>query len=237
VADEVALAADACIGWHDSWSQALRVRTEMDGDAWRALDRPPVIYFTAITRRPEAPAEALANAQGVVCDAWSRLDLGPFGFEPFASEPWFFRPAGPLPPAEEPAKLEIVRVTAPEEVQELEAVSARGFEGENATVQVGSIHPVSILDDRRMTNWIGRVDGRSVAAAMSYRTDRAIGVFGVTTIASARGRGYGTAMTRAAVLAESALPSVLAPSREAERLYGRLGFRSVGELCKWRRVR
>jgi len=84
-----------------------------------------------------------------------------------------------------------------------------------------------------MRNWIGRVSGRPVAAAMSYEADGAIGVFGDTTIASARRRGYGTAMTRAAVLADSGLPSVLAPSPEGESLYKRLGFRPVGELRKW----
>ena len=68
---------------------------------------------------------------------------------------------------------------------------------------------------------------------MSYETDEAIGVFGVTTIASARKRGYGTAMTRAAIFAASGLPSVLAPSPEGEKLYQRLGFRPVGQLRKW----
>jgi hypothetical protein len=114
-----------------------------------------------------------------------------------------------------------------------EALSVRGFEAEDARIEVGSVHPASILDDPRMTNWIGRVSGRPVAAAMSYEADAAVGVFGVTTIASARRRGYGTAMTRAAVLADSGLPSVMAPSPEGENLYKRLEFRPVGELRKW----
>jgi Acetyltransferase (GNAT) family len=129
-----------------------------------------------------------------------------------------------------------VRATTAEEVEQFEAVSVRGFESEDATVEVGSVHPAAILEDPRMTNWIGRVGGRPVAAAMGYETDSAIGVFGVTTIASARRRGYATAMTRAAVNAESGLPSVLAPSPEAESLYKRLGFHRVGELRKWWRT-
>jgi hypothetical protein len=209
----------------------------MDADAWRLLDRPPQMwYFTAITRRPEAPPDSLWDARGMVCDAWSQLNLGPFGFERRYSEPWFFRPAGPLPLEGTPSELAIVSTTTPEEVEEFEAVSVRGFETENATIQVGTVHPATILDDPRMTNWIGRVAGRPVAAAMSYETDEAIGVFGVTTIASARKCGYATAMTRAAVLAESGLPSVLAPSPEGENLYRRLGFHKVGELRKWWRA-
>ena len=126
-----------------------------------------------------------------------------------------------------------MRAVTPEQVEEFEAVSVRGFETEDARIEVGTAHPATILDDRRMTNWIGYIAGRPVAAAMSYETGDAVGVFGVTTIASARKRGYGTAMTRAAVLAHSGLPSVLAPSPEAESLYERLGFRRVGELRKW----
>ena len=63
--------------------------------------------------------------------------------------------------------------------------------------------------------------------------DGAPGVFGVTTIASARRRGYATALTRASILADPALPSVLAPSAMAERMYERLGYRRVGELRAW----
>jgi hypothetical protein len=49
--DEVGLAVEACVGWHDSWMRAFRLRTEMDADAWRLLDPPPQPwYFTAITR-------------------------------------------------------------------------------------------------------------------------------------------------------------------------------------------
>ena len=234
MADEVELAVDACVSWHDSWMRAFGLRTETGADAWRLLDQPPQIwYFTAITRRPDAAPDALANSLGMVCDAWSRLDLEPFGFERRDSEPWFFRPAGPLAPEGTPPELEIVRARTPEEVEEFEAVSVRGFETEDARFEAGSAHPATILDDARMTNWIGRVAGRPVAAAMSYETDDAIGVFGVTTIASARKRGYGTAMTRAAILADSGLPSVLAPSPEGENLYQRLRFRPIGELRKW----
>jgi hypothetical protein len=209
----------------------------MDADAWRLLDEPPKMwYFTAITRRRDAPPDALARSMGTVCDAWSRLDLEPFGFERRDAEPWFLRPAGPLASEATPPELEILRATTPQEVEEFEAVSVRGFETEETWVEVGTAHPTTILGHPRMTNWIGRVAGRPVAAAMSYQTDAAIGVFGVTTVGSARKRGYGTAMTRAAVLADSGLPSVLAPSPEAENLYKRLGFRPIGYLQQWRRT-
>jgi hypothetical protein len=230
------LCADAVAGWHASWLTAFGQRSVRDEDCWRALEPPHFIYFAGITLRPQATAETLARAPGTACDSWSALDLSPFGFKVHESEPWFYRPPGPLPAEEVPSELELVWATTPAEVEELEAVSVRGFENESATVERGTVHPPSVLDDPRMVLWLARVDGDAVGAAMSYRTDQAVGVFGVTTVASARQRGYGTALTRAAMMSGTGLPSVLAPSPLAEPLYERLGYRRVGELCKWVRA-
>ncbi len=233
----VKLCADAVAGWHAAWLTALGLRSAADADAWRALDRPPHIYFSAITRRPDTPAEAVADTAGAVCDSWQTIDLGHLGFCDRRHEPWFLCASSERSGAETPAELEIVRVATAAEVEELEAVSVRGFENEDATIEPGTLHPPTILDDPRMVLWLGRVAGRPVGAAMSYRTDEAVGIFGVTTIASARRRGYGTALTRAAMLVDSGLPSVLAPSPEGEKLYRRLGFEHVGELRIWSRRR
>lgn len=233
--DPVALCADAVAGWHTAWLTALGLRSAADADAWRAVDRPPHIYFSAITLRSDTPAEAVADVAGAVCDSWQTVDLEHSGFRDWRHEPWFLC-AGPAPSgAEMPAELEVVRVTTAQEVEELEAVSVSGFENEAATIEPGRIHPPAILDEPRMVLWLGRVGGKPVGAAMSYRTDEAVGIFGVTTIASARRRGYGSALTRAAMLADSGLPCVLAPSPEGEELYRRLGFQRVGELRIWTR--
>jgi hypothetical protein len=233
VEDAVALCADAAARWHASWLTALGLRSERDADAWRALERPPLIYFAGITLRPDTPAEAIAGAPGSICDPWQSLDLGPRGFRVWRREPWFYRPSGWLPDIAVPPDLEIVAVSTPAEVHEFEAVSVRGFGGEDDSIDPGRYHPPSILADDAMKMFIGRVDGHAVAAAMGYRTECAVGVFGVTTVASARRRGYGTAVTRAAMLPETGLPAVLAPSEEGEGVYTRLGFEPVGELSIW----
>ena len=231
--DPVELCAEAVAGWHSSWLDALGVPCEQNDRIWRALDRPPQIYFAGIALAPDVTAEEIASAPGSLCDAWQALDLGAHGFRVWRTEPWFYRPSGALPDEAPPPELELVQVTTDEEVFELEAVSVRGFGGEDDAVEPGTYHPPEVLDDKRMHMFVGRVDGRAVAASMGYRGDNVVGVFGVTTVASARRRGYGTAMTRAAMLVDTGLPSILAPSPMGERLYRRLGFEHVGELSIW----
>jgi ribosomal protein S18 acetylase RimI-like enzyme len=127
-------------------------------------------------------------------------------------------------------------VTTPAEVETLELVSVRGFSNdESQTIAPGTFHPPSILEDPRMVLWLGQVEGKPVGAAMSYRTDDAVGIFGVTTIPTARRRGYGGALTSVALLTDTGLPAVLAPSPEGEPVYARLGFERVGELLIWSR--
>jgi hypothetical protein len=232
VRDPVTLCAEAYAGWHTSWLNALGLRSERRKGVWRALDRPPLIYLAGITLEANVSSEALADVPGSVGDVWHELDLTPHGRRIWRTEPWFYRPAGPLPPAAE-SELEVVRVTTPRQVEEFEAVSVRGFGEEDDSIEPGTLHPASGLEDDAMHMFIGRVSGRPVAAATGYVLDDAVGVFGVTTVASARRHGYGTAVTRAALLADTGLPAVLAPSEEAVGIYRRLGFRSVGALRIW----
>jgi ribosomal protein S18 acetylase RimI-like enzyme len=222
-------------GWHAAWLTALGLRSSTDADAWRALDPPPHMYLRAITLRPDTPVEAVADATGAVCDSWQTIDLAQAGFHDWRHEPWFLCAPSEPPTDETPAELEIVQVATAQEVEELEAVSVRGFGNEDDTIEPGAIHPPAILDDPRMVLWLGRVEGKPVGAAMSYRTNEAVGIFGVTTIASMRRRGYGSALTRAAMLVDTGLPSILAPSPEGEGVYRRLGFEPVGELRIWSR--
>jgi hypothetical protein len=230
--DPVSLCADAYAGWHASWLTALRLRSERAGGLWRALDRPPRIYLAGITLDPNVPSGALADVPGSVGDVWQSLDLTPYDFRVWRTEPWFYRAPGALPDARG-SDLELVHVSTPAEVEEFEAVSVRGFGNEDEVIEPGTIHPPSVLADDAMHMFTGRVAGRAVAAAMGYRLDDVVGVFGVTTVASARRRGYGTAVTRAAMLTDTGLPAVLAPSDEAANMYRRLGFEPVGALSIW----
>jgi GNAT superfamily N-acetyltransferase len=227
-----ALSADVAAAWHSAWLAALGLRSERSDRVWRALDPPPFIYWTAVTLDAAAGPDDLAGQPGTVCDSWSAIDLEPHDYSATAVEPWFVRPPGPLVHAAAP-ELEIVRVRTAAEVEEFELTSVRGFsDDDDGTVETGSIHPASILADSRMTMLTGRVDGRPVAAAMSYRLDEVVGIYGVTTVPSARRRGYASALT--AELVDPNVHASLSPSAMAEALYRRLGFEQVGELTMWR---
>jgi ribosomal protein S18 acetylase RimI-like enzyme len=232
MSDPVRLCAEAYAAWHTSWLTALGLRSERAGAIWRALDRPPLIYLAGITLEPGVASAAIADVPGSVGDVWQTLDLEPHGFHVWRTEPWFYRGAGALP-VSPPSELELVQVTTPEEVFEFELVSVRGFGTEEDVIEPGAFHPPTILEDDAMRIFTGRVDGRAVAAAMGYVLEDVVGVFGVTTVASARRRGYGTALTRAAMLTETGLPCVLAPSEEGASMYRRLGFERVGALSIW----
>ena len=56
-----------------------------------------------------------------------------------------------------------------------------------------------------------RVDGRPVTAAMAYVSDHVVGIYGVGTLPEYRRRGFGEAITRAAVSAAPHLPAMLSP--------------------------
>lgn len=172
----------------------------------------------------------MAHVSGTVCDSWCLLELDQLGFEERLREPWCVRPAGELPREEAAAELEVVEVSTPAEVAEFELTGARAFGGENATVET-PFHPPRILRDRRMRMLTGRVDRDAVAVAMSFRSESAVGIYGVGTIASERRRGYGSVLTRALIDPER--PAILSSSPEAQSLYRRLGFERVGELRQW----
>jgi hypothetical protein len=209
---------------------ALGLRSERRGSVWRAVDPPPFIYWRAITLGPRASAEDVLGVDGTVCDSWSLLELDSLGFERGADEAWCVRPSGPLADEPAPPELEIVEVSTEAEVAEFELTGARAFTTEDATVEA-TFHPATILRDRRMRMMTGRVDGDPVAVAMSFRDESAVGIYGVGTIASSRGRGYASTLTRA--LVDPGAPAILSCAAAVAHMYRRLGFERVGELRQW----
>jgi predicted GNAT family acetyltransferase len=80
--------------------------------------------------------------------------------------------------------------------------------------------------------YVGYTNGQPVSVGESVRVGRTIGVYSVGTLAEARGRGYGSAMSRR-IVADGADAgcdvAVLQSSAMGYPIYQRLGFRTVVE--------
>lgn len=80
--------------------------------------------------------------------------------------------------------------------------------------------------------YLGSADGRPVTTGFTVRTGRTIGLYAIATLAEARGRGFGTAMTWRAIAdgrAAGCDVAVLQASTMGRPIYERLGFRLVTE--------
>ena len=86
---------------------------------------------------------------------------------------------------------------------------------------------------------IARLDGESVATAVSYDLDGDCGIYNVGTLEHARRRGLGTAVTTALLRdagARGCNTATLQATPMAERLYARLGFRDLGRILEYSRL-
>jgi hypothetical protein len=163
------------------------------------------------------------------------MDLRDLGFSVHERGRWFLRPSGPGPEATAPPELSIESVTDAETLREFEVASIEGFESPGLhRIRPLGLHAPAILDDPRMRVFVGRVDGRAVAAAMAYVGDSIVGVYGVATLPDRRRRGYGQAMAWRATLS-AALPAMLQPSPMAEATYRRMGYGEIGRFLNWGR--
>lgn len=143
--------------------------------------------------------------------------------------PCFAMERGPIPPPL--PGLVIVRADRSNWDSFLD-VNAAGFEMPREIA--ASILPTHVLDDPRLRVYLGIADGRPVATSASVRTGDTIGIYSVTTVPHARGRGYGRAMTWHTL--GDADPgwelAVLQASDMGRPIYERMGFRLVREFVE-----
>jgi GNAT superfamily N-acetyltransferase len=125
-------------------------------------------------------------------------------------------------------ELEIRRVTDALGIDVHRGVVTAGF-GSDRAVALGTACP-DLLDRLECVVYVGYADGAPVASGLGWRSGRTIGVYSITTIESARRRGYGAAMT-ARVMADGAAAgcdvAALQASDMGRPIYERLGFRTV----------
>lgn len=126
--------------------------------------------------------------------------------------------------------LDIRRVTDERSFEEHARTASAAFEIDEALVW--SFLDVRMLDNPDATFYVGYADGQPVTTGLGFRTGRTIGVYNIATVASARRRGFGEAMTTR-VTADGAEAgcdvAILQASEMGKSLYERLGYRTVVE--------
>jgi ribosomal protein S18 acetylase RimI-like enzyme len=143
---------------------------------------------------------------------------------------------GGLPEATPPDDVTIRSVRDVSDLPAVRAVEVGTF-GTPSDVAERFVGPGMLADHhvRMFTAWS---DGEPVGEAVAYLTETTVGIFGVGVLERARRRGIGTALTLTAARAfgDAADLAWLQPSTMAERLYERLGFRTVSRWEVWART-
>ena len=224
--------------WHTSSLNALGLSSTYTDQVWCAPLKAIGIYLSAITLKPMSRSRDLEiflkrndSYPQTICDSWQTLDLRRFGLRVEAEAEWYMREPGQF---DQPAKsrLDISRVRTEDELREFEAASMAGFEVPFSGAPF-SVHAPGILSDSRMAIFVGRVEAKVVSVGMSYASAGVVGIYGIATLPAYRRRGYGEAITRAAIGFAPQVRAVLDPSPLGAGLYRRLGFRSVGRFRRW----
>lgn len=233
----IAATAANLAAWHDLMLRALGHSTCYRDGWWLTHERVPQIFFSAIAVRPGAAATTCARGTSAaawiaICDPWSDAGMGQAGFSIEGQHPWMVRQAQfGVGDAPTPASLDVLAVETADELADFEHASALGFG--SPPQPPFTWHAPQVLADPRLRLWRGRLDGRTVATSMSFVEAGVLGVYGVCTLPDARRRGFGTAMTRAALATRGSLPSVLQPSSAAMPLYRRLGYEPFTTFRTW----
>jgi GNAT superfamily N-acetyltransferase len=151
-------------------------------------------------------------------------------------------------PLEEPPPpgLEIVPVTDAATLDEFLAVLAADWlewtDGHETPVQRRMLDawrsqiPPKLPDEPVPLRWIGRAGGAVVATSRISIGAGVAGLYAISTLRANRGRGYGRAMTLAALRAAASLGlriGVLQSSEEGYGVYKRLGFREMFTYEVW----
>jgi ribosomal protein S18 acetylase RimI-like enzyme len=138
-----------------------------------------------------------------------------------------------LPGTPAVAGLAITDVDNPDALRVACAVALDGFGGpaELADELVARLSLSGLGPDRPLRMVVARLDDRPVATAAVLLAGDAAAVYNVATVADARGRGIGAAVTTAVcrqAADRGARTAVLESSAMGQSVYRRLGFRDVG---------
>ena len=133
-----------------------------------------------------------------------------------------------------PTSLQVIRVRNAEQLVAFREAAFRGFGLPVAVAHMFLNERLLALPQVRA--YSGLVDGEVVATSMLVATGAVAGIYWVATIEAHRGRGYGEALTWAAVVGGRECGCTIASlqaSKMGRRVYERMGFNHVYDYLHW----
>lgn len=164
----------------------------------------------------------------VLLSAWPTPDLSDLGLRLVGHPPLMFRLPAPLPSP--PPELRVVEVDGPARLDDFERTLIAGF-------PFPAANGATIFDPRQLGEvvrlFIGYVGEWPVSVAGAAVGHGVVEVDWVATLPMGRGRGYGRALTAAAVGVAPDLPAVLLATDPGRPVYRRLGFIDLLRCTMW----
>lgn len=208
----------------------------------------PIAAFNLafVTRLLSDPVTAISQAHNYFRDRELpflfriRADLDPRseeaalarGFEPVnPASAMVLHPVPNIPAP--PTDLEIRKVREEEAFEDFRSTCAAGF----GMPELPAVLSPRLMEHPSFRWFIGYVGRQPVTTALLFQTGSVAGVYCVATVGEFRRRGFGEAMTWAAVSAgvEAGCDiAILQPSGMGRSVYERMGFRSVAQYNTYR---
>ncbi len=255
---ELAAAADENLAAHFTWVQARTpgMRALVGDDLVLTECGMPCDTFNAVFRARLAPApapsrirEAIAWFAGRPLSWWvgpadEPADLGAQlsaeGLSPAESEVAMAADLARLRPTDtSPGGLEIRRARTPGELADFARVNAANWDPPDRLVVrfYELAAPVLLAPGCPLRMYVGYAGGEAVAASELTVGGGIAGLYGISTIAAHRRRGYGSAMTAHPLLEardEGLSRAVLQASAKGLGVYERIGFEKFGEITEYK---
>jgi GNAT superfamily N-acetyltransferase len=228
-ADRVAATARAAGG------DVIRTERALVGDARSAFlfDNAMVLLQPpepgTIHQDVAAARETFRGRPWVLLSAWPTEDLGGDGMTLVGHPPLMWRPPGGDPP-EHPAHLMIKQVTDEHRLAEFTRTLIDGYPMASAT-DSAAFHPSMLGTDIELL--VGYVDGHPVATGGAAVSADQLEIDWVAVLPQHRGKGYGAALTWAAMTVRPKTPAVLLSSDDGRPVYERLGFVALLRCTMW----